>query len=283
MKKVYISGMSGFIGSHLSSFLKAKGFDVRALSRNDFMLDDVDFQNKIQDADIVINLAGAPINNRWSEKYKKELLNSRILPTAKIAQAVISNKHKPELFISNSAIGIYDDTGMQNEDSEINATDFLKKLCIQWEEEAFKAAPYTDVTICRLGVVLSKDGGALKKMLTPFKFGLGGKIGNGKQAFSWIHMEDLLNAYFFIIDKHLTGIFNLTAPQPINNESFTKTLSKTINRSAFLPIPAFALNLLHGEGSIVLIKGQHVVPKNLICKSFKFKFNDIESALNDLV
>ncbi|OQA01549.1 MAG: Epimerase family protein [Bacteroidetes bacterium ADurb.Bin408] len=198
MKIVYIAGISGFIGRHLEISLNASGFVVRGIYRNDFMLTEEDFAKKISDADIIINLAGSPIDGRWTNKYKENLINSRILTTSKITNAIINNPRKPELFISASATGIYNSEGIQDEFSPVSANDFLKKLCISWEAEAQKAALYTNVAICRLGIVLSPKGGALKKMLNLYKYVPATQMGNGNQIMSWIHLTDLLSAFILL-------------------------------------------------------------------------------------
>jgi len=283
MKIVYISGINGLIGSRLNKFLSEKEFDVRAIERKDFAATDSVFEKKLNDADIIINLAGAPISKRWTKKNKQELINSRILTTRKIANAIINNSHKPSLFISNSAVGIYDEEGRQNEDSKVNPDDFLKELCINWENEALKASSFTNVAICRLGVVLDKNGGALKKMIFPFKLGLGGKIGNGNQTLSWIHISDLLKAYLFIIDNSFNGVYNFTAPQPITNKNLTKILAKQLNTNSFLTVPAFILKIIYGDGAMVITHGQNVFPENLMKKGFCFIYPDFNSAIKDLL
>lgn len=283
MKIVYISGISGFIGRHLEVFLKASGNEVRGISRNDFKLADKDFCNKIADADIIINLAGSPINDRWTKSYKKELISSRILTTTKIVQAISGNAKKPELFVSASATGIYNSEGTQDEFSPVFATDFLKELCIIWEAEALKATPFTNVAICRLGIVLSSSGGALKKMLTFFKYGPAVQMGNGQQMMSWIHLNDLLSAFRFIIENKTNGVINLTSPHAVSNKTFTKALAKRMNKRIVLSLPASFIKLIFGEGSVVLTSGQQIYPRKLLNEGFLFQFPDIETALKEII
>jgi len=283
LKKIFISGITGFIGSSLKTFLTAQGYHVEAISRSDFKLSESFFIEKISPADIIINLAGAPLNRRWTKKYKLEILNSRILTTRKIATAIRRMPVKPELFISASAIGIYNETGINDEFSKVEPSDFLKKLCIEWEDEALQAADYCNITICRLGVVLDKREGALKKLLPPFKSGLGASIGSGQQAFSWIHITDLLNGFHFIIEHKISGILNFTSPNPVTNKTFSLSLASVLKKKLIFSIPACFLRLLYGEGAIILIKGQHTIPKRLLDNNFSFLFPDIVCALQNLL
>ncbi|MFZ4707951.1 MAG: NAD-dependent epimerase/dehydratase family protein, partial [Bacteroidales bacterium] len=197
--RVVVSGVSGFIGSRLLIAMQEKGWEVIPLERKDFALDAHLLGIKLSGADVIIHLAGAPIVHRWNEAYKKELHDSRINTTRKLVEALSLVREKPNLFISTSAIGIYSATGRHSEVSSLTADDFIGKLCLDWEKEANHAASITRTVIFRLGIVLAKNGGAFPKMLLPFKFGLGGKIGSGKQGFSWIHIDDLIAAYLFVI------------------------------------------------------------------------------------
>jgi uncharacterized protein (TIGR01777 family) len=191
---------------------------------------------------------------------------------------------KPELFISTSAVGIYKNTTCDDEESFEFEDDFLANLCKDWEAEALKAKDFGIRTaIFRFGIILG-DGGALEKMLTPFKLGLGGTIGSGLQDFSFIHIEDLINAYDFIYEnKSLDGVFNLTAPEPTTNLNLTKALGKKLKRPTLLPVPEFVLNLIFSEGAKVLTDGQCVKPKRLIDSGFEFKFINIDSTIDNLV
>lgn len=281
MKMIAISGASGFVGTNLNKFFTNLGFDVTNISRN-ILNDKIRLQELITSSDIVINLSGANIINRWTPSYKKLLYSSRIETTKKIVEAINNSINKPKLFISTSAVGIYDNKSTHNEKGTYS-NDFLSKLCQDWEKEALKAkSQFTEVSIFRFGIVLGKDGGALAKMITPFKLGLGGVIGDGKQAFSFIHIEDLLNAYKFIIDNPCSKIFNLTAPNPTTNKGLTIALGKTLKRPTILPLPKFVLQLIFSEGAKVLTDGQSAIPKNLLDLGFKFKFETIEKTIEDL-
>lgn len=239
----------------------------------------------MEGSDIVINLAGAPIIKRWTDKHKKALYDSRINVTRKLVQAYAKMSVKPRLFISTSAIGYYAENGTHTERKYKHADNFLGNLAKQWEEEAVKAKELNIRTIIfRFGVVLGKDGGALKQMLLPFKLALGGTIGNGRQPFSWIHIKDLLRAHLAVIDSSsYSGVYNLTSPNHATNGGLTKALGKALCRPTFLHIPHFVLKLQFGEGASVLIGGQKVLPERLLESNFKFQFPTIEEAVKDCV
>ncbi len=282
MKTISITGSSGFVGTNLKNLFESKGFKVIGIKRDD-LKDIKKLTHIIESSNIVINLAGANIISRWSESYKKILFASRIDTTQALIEAMHNAEEKPELFISTSAVGIYKNLKCYDEESFEYEDDFLGKLCKTWEDEALKAEELNIRTaIFRFGIVLGK-GGALAKMITPFKLGLGGIIGNGKQGFSFIHLEDLLRAYMFIYEnKNLNGIFNLTSPESTTNFALTKTLGKALSRPTVLPVPEFILKMIFSEGAKVLTDGQCVRPKRLLGNGFKFKFNTIEDAINNL-
>ncbi len=283
MKTLSITGASGFVGTNLQELFKSKGLNVIAIRRDE--LKDIDkLTSIIEQSDIVINLAGANIINRWSESYKKILYASRIDTTQILVEAIDKADKKPELFISTSAVGIYKNSSCYDEEVFELEDDFLARLCKAWETSALRASEYgVRTAIFRFGIVLGK-GGALKKMLTPFKLGIGGTIGDGKQDFSFIHIEDLLNAYEYIFENdNLDGVFNLTAPTPTTNLGLTKALGKTLHRPTFLPVPQFVLNLIFSEGAKVLTDGQCVKPKRLLENGFEFKYKTIEDAIRNLI
>jgi uncharacterized protein len=282
--KISISGASGFIGKEIMRRFADEGWTFNVIDRGSFSLPDTEFSlRKIEGSDVVINLAGAPIVKRWTEDYKKEIYASRILTTRKIAQAITRLEAKPKLFISASAIGIYDPSGTHSESSTALATDFIGQVCRDWEEEARRADGFTRLVVLRTGLVLGTGGGTLKTMYTPFSMGLGAAIGNGSQPFSWIHLEDLFNVYKFIIAaENITGIVNAVAPEPTTNLHFTKIFGKVLNQPAVLRIPEFALKLMYGEGAGAVTSGQSVLPDKLLGSGFIFKFPTIEKALVDL-
>jgi uncharacterized protein (TIGR01777 family) len=237
----------------------------------------------------VINLAGEPIaNKRWSKSQRRKILESRINTTQEIIEFFRSSKNKPELFISSSAIGYYGagssnvgvDEGCSGDDS------FSSKLCVRWEECAMQAE-LLGIRTCllRTGVVLGKNGGALQKMLPPFKLGLGGKIGTGKQWMSWIHLDDLIGIIDYCI-KHgnLNGPINSTAPNPITNSLFTEVLGKSLGRPTMFHIPSIVIKLLMGEmGKELLLAGNKVLPLKIENAGFQFKYEHIEKALSDIL
>lgn len=284
MKHIVIAGASGFVGQNLKTFFSKLDYKVSAISR-DILNDKNKLQELLSSSDVVINLSGANIINRWSESYKKLLYSSRIDTSSKIVSALNSiedvNK-KPKVLISTSAVGIYDNKAIYAEDGNYS-NDFLSNLCQDWEKEALKASSTnTKVVIFRFGIVLGEGGGALSKMLLPFKMGLGGVIGSGNQAFSYIHIEDLLNAYKFVIEKELDGVFNLCAPEPTTNKGLTKALGKALNRPTFFPVPEFILEMIFSEGAKVLTDGQSAIPKKLLDNGFIFKYKNIEETINNI-
>jgi len=281
---VCISGATGLIGRELIETYAEKGLTFRIIDRNSFMLPDHEFlEKKIEGADAVIHLAGAPILKRWTENYRKEIYNSRIVTTRKISNAIILAKVKPKVFISNSAIGIYDTLGIHSEESTAFSDNFLGTVCREWEAEALLSAQYTRLILLRTGVVLSSKGGALKAAHGPFSFGLGGIIGNGNQAFSWIHIRDLAHIYKTLLDnENLSGVINAVAPSPTTNYHFTKTFGKVLNQITFLKIPLFALKVIYGDASSTLTEGQNVIPEKLLKTGFEFEFPTIEKALLNL-
>lgn len=282
---IVMSGATGFIGGHLTTAFGDKGWKVIPLGRDDLKRADEDSLKKWEGADVVINLAGASIAERWTEEYKKIMYASRVDTTKKIVNALGKMNRKPALFISTSAVGIYDTEGEHTEEDEHYANDFLGRLALDWEQAALRAAETGVRTIIfRFGVVLGINGGALQKMLIPFRMGLGGVIGHGKQPFSWVHIGDLIRAYTTVIENDTYhGIYNLTSPHPTTNAALTKALGHALHKPAFMHVPAFAFRLQLGEGAKVLLEGQRVLPKRLLESGFTFRFTEIETALEDLV
>ncbi len=283
MKTIAITGSSGFVGTSLKSFFSNIGFNVRGIKREE-LKDSQKLIDIVENSQFIINLAGANIINRWTDSYKKLLYTSRIDTTKAIVEAMKNAKVKPELFISTSAVGIYNNKSCYKEDEVEYSDDFLANICKEWETEALKANEFGIRTaIFRFGIVLG-NGGALSKMLPAFKFGLGGNIGDGKQYFSFIHIEDLLRAYNFVYEnKELDGIFNLAAPISTTNEGLTKALGKVLHRPTFFTVPQFMLNLIFSEGAKVLTDGQCAIPQRLLDNGFKFKYASIENSLKNLV
>ncbi len=283
VKLIAMSGASGFVGSNMCREFKKNGWEIIALGRKEFALPTEELAKRLQGVDVIVNLAGAPVISRWSEEYKKVLYESRVTLTRKLVSACKLLAKPPQLFLSTSAIGCYSATGTHTEDDNTLADDFLGHLTRDWEQEAFRAKEFGCRTaIFRFGVVLGQGGGALAKMLLPFKLGIGGTIGNGRQPFSWIHIKDLTRAFeAAITDSTYEGIYNMTAPHPTTNLGLTKTLGRALSRPTIFPVPEFVLRLLYGEGAQVLTSGQTVIPQRLLDNGFQFDFPSIEEAVAD--
>jgi uncharacterized protein (TIGR01777 family) len=242
----------------------------------------------IENSDAILNLAGEPIaDKRWSDSQKEQICQSRWNITQHLVDLINQAKNPPSIFISGSAIGIY---GRQNkqpidEDFEHFHREFTHHICSTWENIALNAATNkTRVAILRTGIVLANNGGALAKMIPPFKYGLGGKIDGGEQVMSWIHIEDMIAAILHIQQhKTLQGVINLTAPNPVSNKHFTQALASSLNRPCRLTTPAWLLKIMLGEMSDLLLFGQNVVPKKLIDSGFSFKYPNVEKSLTHLV
>jgi uncharacterized protein (TIGR01777 family) len=282
---IAISGITGLVGQVLSDHLLAKGHSVTGIGRKDFNKDVISMQEKLSDVDVVVHLAGAPILKRWTKKWKDTILKSRTETTRKLVEAMNGMDQPPAVFISASAVGIYDIFEVHDEYSAEYADDFLSMVCQRWEAEAMNIdTKKVRLSIIRLGMVLSNDGGALNQMLLPFKMGIGGKIGDGLQPMPYIHIEDLVRGIEWIIEHDdQKGVFNMVAPQMISNVEFTSALSAVINRPSFFVIPEFGLQILYGDAAAVLTKGQKVVPHRLPDSGFQFSFPDIRLALTDLL
>ena len=282
MKTIAITGASGFVGTNLSKFFTNLNYKIIPISR-DILNDELKLKSVLDESDVIINLAGANIIGRWTAEYKELLYTSRIDTTKKIVTALNQITDKNKLLISTSAVGIYDNSDTYDENGTF-ANDFLSNLCQDWEEEALKAkSENIKVSIFRFGIVLGQGGGAFAKMITPFKLGLGGIIGSGNQAFSFIHIDDLMNAYKFVIENNYEEIFNLTAPKPTTNLQFTRALGCRLKRPTFIPVPEFILKIIFSEGAKILTDGQDVIPKKLLNLGFKFKFNNIQETIKALV
>jgi uncharacterized protein len=285
--KIAISGSTGFIGKQLSEFFLQSGNELVVISRGDFAGGCNQLTKVIKSADVIINLAGASVLRRWSEKNKRLILSSRVETTRLLVKAVLENKaeHHPSVFINASAVGIYENDKLHDEFSKALGTDFLASVCKAWEDETV-VLKEMDLRICtvRIGIVLGTTGGSFHKMLPLFKAGLGGKIGSGKQPFSFIHIFDFCRAIEHLIkSEKSSGIYNLVGPEPTTNELFTNSLAYNLNRPAFFAVPEFALKLVYGEATQMLTKGAKAVPARLQDEGFQFQFPDISSAVADLV
>ncbi len=285
--KIAISGGTGFIGKQLSDLLLRSGHEPIVISRTELSAGSDHLAKVIKSADVIINLAGAPILQRWTEKNKQVILSSRLDTTRKLVEAVRLNlpEHKPSIFISTSAISIYKKWESHGEQSANFGSDFLAIVCKAWEKEA---EPLIDlnVRLCtiRIGMVLGSTGGSIKTMLPLFKLGLGGKIGSGKQPFSFIHIDDVCRAIeFLILNDKCKGVYNFVAPNSVTNELFTNALSKELHRPAIFTVPSFVLKLIFGKASDLIIDGVMVKPAHLLKDGFQFKYPDIGSALDNIL
>ena len=300
--KIVVTGATGFVGGKLVERLHALGDRIVVLARNSqkatrqfpqdifpnvevigytpFELGD--WAKVISGSDAVINLAGEPLAGvRWTDKRKQEIRNSRILTTKVLVEAIAKADVKPQVLISGSAIGYYSTSLDKSFDEYSNAgDDFLANVCKDWEAAA-EAVTSLGMRLVKLrtGIVLGM-GGAIAKMLPIFQVGGGGKIGTGKQWFSWIHRDDLVELIIYALkNEQITGALNATAPKAVTNEDFTVAFAKAIKRPAFLPVPAAALILIFGEGATVLLDGQRVLPHKAAINKFTFQYPDIDSAL----
>jgi uncharacterized protein (TIGR01777 family) len=294
--KILITGASGVIGTALQKSLREKGYEMLLASRRepkdehhirwnmDAGFADADLP-RLEGFDAFIHLAGESINAplRWTEEKKKLIRDSRVFGTRTIIEAFARIEKKPKTFISGSAIGFYGDRGDDRMTEASPAGDtFLAEVCREWEAESRRAEDMGIRTILpRTGIVLSKEGGALASMLTPFKFGVGGVIGSGKQWMSWISLDDVVGIFNFLLENgSMRGAVNVVAPNPVTNEEFTKTLGSVLYRPTILPLPEFAVNLVFGEmGDALLLDSTRVIPKRLIEAGYEFKFAELKPAL----
>ncbi len=244
-----------------------------------------DWQSKIAGCDGVVNLAGEPIaENRWTPELKKTLLESRTLTTQNVVNAIAQATPKPTVLVNASAIGFYgtSETASFDENSA-SGQDFLAEVCRAWEAEANKVKESgTRLVILRIGIVL-ENGGALGKMLAPFKMFAGGPIGSGKQWFSWIHREDLVSLIIRALTSGMEGVYNATAPTPVKMAELTNTLGQVMNRPSWLPVPGFALEAMLGDGAIVVLEGQQVLPKRTLESGFEYAYPTVKQALEAIL
>ena len=296
---VFITGGLGFVGRNLSNFLLQKGNRITAvgLSKNPELIDHPDFryisadttqtgawQQELGDQQVIINLAGRSIFKRWTDGYKKQIVDSRILTTRNLVSALPTGSQM--VFCSTSAVGYYGSRGEEVLTEEAApGDDFLAEVGKRWEQEARQAeAKGIRVVLTRFGIILDRDGGAMAKMIAAFRFFLGGPLGNGEQWFPWIHMHDLLSAFQFIIENSgVNGPVNFCAPQPVHNKELAAKLGTALNRPAFMPAPAFMIKLLMGEFGESLLNSQRAVPDKLEKLGFKFKYANMDSALGEIV
>ncbi len=294
--RVAITGSSGLIGTALNSALRAAGHEPIAVVRRSPATDEIGWDPAagtmnpadLSGVDAVVHLAGAGIGDRrWTDSYKQEIRESRVRSTNLLSETIAAATDGPRILLSGSAIGFYGSRGDEVLDETAAAgTGFLAEVCIDWETStAMAAAAGVRVALLRTGIVLSRDGGALKKQLPIFKLGLGGRFGSGSQWQSWISIDDEVAAIMFLLDHDIAGPVNLTAPAPVTNAEFTTTLASVLRRPAILPIPSFGPKLLLGSelATNLLFDGQRVVPKVLQDAGYRFEHPDLETALRALL
>ncbi|MCC5664906.1 TIGR01777 family oxidoreductase [Nostoc sp. CHAB 5784] len=319
--KVAITGATGFVGSRLVQRLHAKAHQIVVLTRNTTFAQKVfpseafpnveivaytpntsgSWQSVIASCDGVVNLAGEPIGEgRWTSERKQEILNSRKLGTQKIVEAIANANPKtavattggtpatrclPTVLINASAIGYYGTSETATfDETSTSGNDFLAQVCQAWEAEARKVKDAgVRLVILRFGIVLG-NGGALGKMIPPFKLFAGGPIGSGRQWFSWIHVDDLVSLILQALTKpEIKGVYNGTAPNPVRMADLSQTLGQVMNRPSWLPVPSFAIEALLGDGAIVVLEGQQVLPKRTVETGFEYKYPNLESALTQIL
>jgi hypothetical protein len=299
--KILITGGTGFVGTHLTSRFLQDGNEVTILTRSrkgpekgpagiSYLQGDPTqkgaWQEAIKNQEVIINLAGASIFRRWTDKQKKAIRESRISTTGNIVEAIPSHPEKKVTLFSTSAVGYYGfwaDEELVEESPPGN--DFLARLAVEWEEEALKAKDKgAQVVITRFGVVLGEKGGALSQMIPLFQKYIGGPIGRGKQWFSWIHIKDLAEAFVFLMKAaEISGPVNLCSPNPVRNKDLAKALGRALHRPSFIPAPGFMVRWVLGEFGSVILEGQRVIPRRLLDNGFVFQYPDIDKALQSIV
>ncbi|MEQ1762998.1 MAG: TIGR01777 family oxidoreductase [Pyrinomonadaceae bacterium] len=293
--RILITGASGLIGKALQESFAEKGYEMLLATRSEpknpsqiqwdadtgFREEDLE---RLEGLDAVIHLAGENIAGlRWTEEKKKAIRDSRVFGTRSMIEAFDKLKDKPKTFISGSAMGFYGDRGddEMTESSPAGKT-FLAEVCKEWEAESRRAEDLGIRTVLlRTGIVLSKDGGALATMLTPFKLGVGGVVGDGKQWMSWVSLDDVVGIINYVLDnENVRGAVNISAPNPVTNEGFTKTLGSVLYRPTFLPLPEFAVHMVFGEmGDALLLDSTRVIPKRMNDAGYEFKYPELKAAL----
>ena len=295
---ITMTGASGFIGRRLLKNFVSAGHEVRVLSRHAgtnlpggvklFAWDPLKGpppEDSLRDTDAVVHLAGEPVAQRWNEEVKRRIRDSRVIGTRNLVAGMGRMARRPEALVCASAVGYYGSRGDEVLPETAAPSDaWLSKVCVEWEQEAKGAASLgTRVACVRTGLVLDPRGGALGRMLTPFRMGVGGKLGNGKQWMPWIHLADIAALFQFVVETPVSGALNGAAPYPVTNAEFTRELAKTVRRPAIFPVPLFGLKLLFGEMADVLLDSQRIVPAAAQAAGFRFQYSQLGSALSNLL
>ena len=291
---ILIAGGTGLLGSYLTPHFLTKGYEVTILSRSArtsghqkqrfLRWDGKKIPNEVGNVDVVINLAGVGImDGRWTEAYKKLIRDTRVESTSGCVSFIREASYKPSLFLSVSAVGFYGTKSPQALDETAPAgKDFLSLTCVQWENASKNAGIRT--VIPRIGLVLAAKGGAFPRLLKPFKYYAGGFLGDGKQGFPWIHIEDIVRAFQFVMDHPtLEGPVNFAAPEIMTNKDFSQTIGKLVGKPAGLSVPSLVVKTMLGESSALLLEGQFVRPQKLMEAGFTFKYAKAEDAVKDLL
>jgi uncharacterized protein (TIGR01777 family) len=295
---ITISGASGFIGRRLLKLLGEAGHVLRVLSRHAGVnlprgvepsvwdpMKGTPPRESVEGADAIIHLAGEPVAQRWTGEIKRKIRESRITGTRRLVEAIGALSRRPAALVCANAVGYYGSRGDELlDESSGPGAGFLPEVCLGWEREARAAeALGIRVVVIRIGVVLDPRGGALVRMLPPFRLGLGGPLGSGRQWMPWIHLGDLAELFQFAVEQPVRGALNGVAPFPVTNLEFTKSLARALRRPAIFPVPPFALKMLFGEMAEVLLASQRVVPRCAEAAGFRFRFPQLEPALVDLI
>ena len=302
-RTIIITGATGLIGSKLAARLTDRGERVIAFVRHperdkqrvpkashyvkwEAGMHEGEWKEAIDDADALINLAGAPIAARWTDEHKQKVYNSRVLGTRHLVEAVMEAERGPSVLVNGSAVGYYGASALNHVDeASPPGDDFMGRVCADWEAEAVKAAREgVRVALIRTGIVLSPDGGALEKIVPPFRLFVGGPFGSGNQPWPWIHIDDLINLFLFALDNEkVEGPLIGAAPDDVTNKEFSKALGRVLGRPSFFHVPEFVLRLVLGEGAVTVLNGQRVIPRKTIESGFEFTWSGVEEALSDLL
>ncbi len=278
--RIGLLGASGFIGQHLAERLRARGDEVASAT----LRDPAAAAAQLAGCHTIVNLAGEPIAQRWTPQVKERIASSRIEGPRAFMTALARFPDRPNAYISASAIGFYGNSEKATFTEESPPGDtFLADVCVRWEAQAQRATELgMRVALVRTGLVLALDGGALKQLLPPFRWGLGGVAGNGRQWYSWVHIDDAVGIYIAAIDG-LAGVLNATAPQPVTNAEFTRALGTALHRPTIFPIPRIALRAMLGEGADVVLLGQRVIPRRAQSLGYRFAYESLDDALRNLL